>query len=916
MLVTDIRARTARRVSPLRGRAPIEKVMGFTPEIAPWIIFEWFDMVYYLDNDSDTKLAYWMGPAEGQGGGNCHWLLPVSGLPIVRSTVFAIPEEDLATEEKRTQQHDFRTAIMDRIGDNADDGDDLLPEFPAYGDLFDEVDVQYEPEAPRPDVDDTEEGFSAETFDQYLQAEVMLPRGGEAHRGTVQRRVKDGDGLPVGRANQNPLLDTREYEVVFPDGATEAYTANLIAENIYSQVDDDGRQFAILSEIVDHRSDRTALKKAEGYSETKSGNLVPKRTTRGWEILCEWKDQSTDWIRLADLKDSYPIELAEYAKSNGIADEPAFAWWVPHVLRKKDRILAKVKTKYWKRTHKYGIRLPKSVKEALEIDRATGTDYWRKAIDKEMKNVRVAFEAMEDGKPPVGHKEIGCHMVFDVKISLTRKARMVADGHKVEVESKDNTFSSVVSRDSVRIFFMLAALNDLPVLSSDIQNAYLTAPIKEKYWYKAGLEFGSDVGKPMKVVRALYGLPTAGATFRAYLAGTLRSLGYQSCQADPDVWMRKAVKPDGTKYWEYLLAYVDDLIGCSHDVKRMFDQISATFKFKEDAAEPTLYLGADISKWTIYDADDVGKDRWAMSSSNYTKKAITEVERELKQVGKFLPTKAPTPMSGGYRPELDMTDELDATRQNYYQGVIGVLRWLCELGRLDILVSVSMLSRYLAQAREGHLEQAFHIFAYLKAHDRSTLVFDDTCPYIDQRRFNKRDWSEFYPGAAEIISPKMPEARGLAVTMSCFVDADHAGCRDTRRSHTGVIVFVNRAPILWYSKRQTTVETSTWGSEICALRTAIEMVEGLRYKLRMMGVELDGPADIFCDNDSVVKSTTRPESNLQKKSNAVAYHKARESQAAGAVRITHEDGDTNLADILTKLLAGPRLKELISKILW
>jgi hypothetical protein len=305
-----------------------------------------------------------------------------------------------------------------------------------------------------------------------------------------------------------------------------------------------------------------------------------------------------------------------------------------------------------------------------------------------------------------------------------------------------------------------------------------------------------------------------------------------------------------------------------------------------------------------------------MSSTNYTKKAIKEVEHELKQVGKFLPTKAPTPLTGGYRPELDVSDELDAKRQNYYQGIIGVLRWLCELGRIDILVPVSMLSRYLAQAREGHLEQAFHIFAYLKAHDRSTLVFDDTLPYVDQRRFTKRDWTEFYPDAAEIIPPKMPEARGLAVTMSCFVDADHAGCRDTRRSHTGVLLFINRAPILWYSKRQTTVETSTWGSEICALRTAIEMVEGMRYKLRMMGVELDGPADIFCDNDSVVKSTGRPESGLQKKSNAVAYHKARESQASGAVRITHESGDTNLADVLTKLLAGPRLKELTSKILW
>jgi hypothetical protein len=376
------------------------------------------------------------------------------------------------------------------------------------------------------------------------------------------------------------------------------------------------------------------------------------------------------------------------------------------------------------------------------------------------------------------------------------------------------------------------------------------------------------------------------------------------------------MKPDGTKYWEYLLAYVDDLLGCSHQVKEMFDQVSTLFSFKDPAKPPDLYLGADISQWKIDGTSDPHKTRWAMSSTNYTKKAIKTVEAELFQVGLKLPTKAPTPFTGGYRPELDVTDELDPDRQNYFQGLIGVLRWLCELGRLDILVPVSMLSRYLAQARTGHLEQCFHIFAYLKAHERSTMVFDDTSPNIDRRRFIKREWGDFYPDAKEAIPDNIPETRGLSVTMTCFVDADHAGCTDTRRSHTGVIILVNRAPILWYSKRQTTVETSTFGSEIVALRIAIEMIEGLRYKLRMMGVPLDGPADVFCDNQSVVTNTTKPESSLSKKSNAIAYHKARESIAAGTIQITHEDGDTNLADILTKLLAGPRLRELISKLLW
>ena len=121
---------------------------------------------------------------------------------------------------------------------------------------------------------------------------------------------------------------------------------------------------------------------------------------------------------------------------------------------------------------------------------------------------------------------------------------------------------------------------------------------------------------------------------------------------------------------------------------------------------------------------------------------------------------------------------------------------------MDIIVPVSLLSRYLAQARERQLQQAYHISAYLKCYDRSRLVFDDSKLIFDERSFSKCDWSEFYPDAEELLPPDMPEPLREPVTMTCFVDADHAGCKETRRSHTGVILLVNEAPVLWYSKRQ------------------------------------------------------------------------------------------------------------------
>ena len=85
---------------------------------------------------------------------------------------------------------------------------------------------------------------------------------------------------------------------------------------------------------------------------------------------------------------------------------------------------------------------------------------------------------------------------------------------------------------------------------------------------------------------------------------------------------------------------------------------------------------------------------------------------------------------------------------------------MCELGRVDIIVPVALLSRFLSAPRVGHLDQSFHIFAYLKRYNKSALVFDDTVPVFDDSEFTKCDWSEFYPGASEPVPPKAPELRG------------------------------------------------------------------------------------------------------------------------------------------------------------
>ena len=162
----------------------------------------------------------------------------------------------------------------------------------------------------------------------------------------------------------------------------------------------------------------------------------------------------------------------------------------------------------------------------------------------------------------------------------------------------------------------------------------------------------------------------------------------------------------------------------------------------------------------------------------------------------------------------------------------------------------------------------------------------------------------------------VPQALGQGVLMTCYVDADQAGCQVTRRSHTGIVIFLNRSPILWFSKRQNTVETSSFTSEFIALRIAVELMEGLRYRLRMLGIPLLGPTYILCDNEAVTRNATHPESVLKRKHASISYHKVREAQAAGYIRIGKVPGTENIADLLTKPLPNPRMRHLLRNILW
>ena len=557
------------------------------------------------------------------------------------------------------------------------------------------------------------------------------------------------------------------------------------------------------------------------------------------------------------------------------------------------------------------------MEEALKIDQITGTTFWRDAIDKELRAVKIAWEARDDldldevraGRQLIGHTEISCHMVFDVKVDLIRKARLVAGGHMTNAPNS-LTYSSVVSRDSIRVAFLLAALNNLRILACDIGNAYLNAPCREKIWFLGGPEVGKEYqGRICVMVRALYGLKSSGASWRATMMALLYEMGFRDTLADPCVLRRKAKRKTGEDYYELILVYVDDLLLVSDDPQPVLDEIDKRYKIKaRSMGEPDVYLGAQIYRHNLPDGS------WA-----YVSNAVKIVEGLLQEdgVGKHLKTTAKVPVPTTYKPELDVSQELDKELTARYQQLIGILRWAVELGRVDIYLEVSLLSQYLADPRQGHFEATYHIFAYLKTHAKMKLVFDLKAVVLDETCFAKvpmGEWREFYGDVAEELpAVNMPEPLGKPVQVTCFVDADHAGNLITSRSYSGILILLQNAPILWYSRRQNTVETSSFGSEFVAMRIAKEMIEAIRYKLRMFGVPVVTAANLLCDNRRVVKNTSIPSSVLSKRHNAINYHTVREAAAAGILRVGKEGTETNIADLFTKMLPQDRRNELLSQ---
>jgi hypothetical protein len=368
-------------------------------------------------------------------------------------------------------------------------------------------------------------------------------------------------------------------------------------------------------------------------------------------------------------------------------------------------------------------------------------------------------------------------------------------------------------------------------------------------------------------------------------------MGFESSRADQDVWLR--CRDDGSGY-DYICTHVDDFTIFAKDPWSYMKTLQSLYVVR-DIGPPKYYLGNDFFS-------DAEGNKY-MGSSTYVTEAINKVETK---VGELTKERSPSPP--GDHPELDSTPPLGPEPHRLFQMLIGMAVWIVMLGRMDIAQAVSSLSRFSAAPREGHLERAYRIFSYLKRRKHMAIRLDSRPPLIDHGSLHsggEPDFQTIYPYAAEDIDPKLPVALGAELAVTVIVDADHAHDLATRRSISGLIVFVGRTPVVAISKRQSSVQSSTYGAEFLAARAATEEILSIRYFLRSFGVKVTQASRIFGDNMSVLLNITEPDSQLKKKHLCIAYHILRENIASHVLEAFYIPSAQNYSDFLTKGLVAP-----------
>ena len=849
----------------LGGITPIEAAFNIKPDTSPLLGFHWYQPVLYDDSrnpgstfprTSKEKSGRWVGVAETKGDLMTYYVLDdVTKQVLTRSGVRPVTDTD----------PNLRTFAHGGEEENDIILDDIDPTIKSSGD--------YRPGATYPR--DNLPHFSPEAL---IGASFLMKESeedGQILRAKIVHAIKQKD------------KEGKEKALKFLVSYGDDEYQRIMEYNDICDIMEKQREADESGE-----SEQYAFRAIVGHDgPLKPGN--PKYNGSTWNLLVHWEDGSQTWEPMTILAKDDRVSVAKYGLDNDLLDKPGWKR-LKAITRRKvhfQRMVnqSKVAPSRHIPVYKFGVRIPRNIKEARMMDMEVGNRRWQEACDLEIIKLHQyhCFKSQgKNGRVPKGFQCIKLIWVFDVKHDLRHRARLVAGGHMTEA-LKESSYSGVVSLRSLRLCILIAELNGLFIEAADISSAYLEAYTKEKVCFLAGEEFGELAGHILIIVKALYGLRSSGARWHERFADTLRDCGFFPSRGDPDVWMR-----DCGEHYEYICVYVDDIAIMSKNPSALIDLIKAKGGYQLSSGGPISYhIGGDFKR----DEDGV----LCYGCTTYIERMVSNYHRLFGEN----PRKHDSPLPTNCHPELDESELLDENGIKQYQSIIGALQWAVSLCRLDIGCAIMTMGRFRTQPRKGHLALIQHITGYLYKFKHAALKFNVREPDYTGLQEMPQDWTySVYGKVKEDIPRDIPTPKGNFVVLTCFVDANLMHDYVTGRSATGILHLVNSTIVDWYSKRQDTVESATYGSEFVAARIATEQIMDIRNTLRYFGVPVRDKTYMFGDNQSVVTSSTLPHSVLKKRHNLLSYHRVREAIAAGVLKFFHIFGTENPSDVLTKHL--------------
>jgi hypothetical protein len=861
----------------LGGATPLTALTGQLYDISVFLQFHFWEPVYFKTRDnnfpssSGERLGWWVGIHEHCGDALTYKVLAQDTMKLIPVSTIRSAAKDGA--------HNLR---LDTAGGEILDPRPIVFIKDRHGDTGD------------PDGFKSTPGFDPSS----LLGRTFLKNpedNGEQFRARVTRKIID---------STDEVVNDRVKFLIKVDGqeADEIITYNELVDHLCAQF-----------ESEEPAEDIFNFKSIKGHQ----GPLIsgdPAYKGSRYNVMVEWETGETTYEPLELIAKDDAVTCALYAKDNGLLNTPGWKRFQKLAKRNKKfiRSVNQSKLRQTRRSpkFKFGFEVPRNHLDAIRLDELSGNTLWRDSEILELTQIDEFDTFHDKGKAiydstgkvsngPTGYHKIRVHMIYDIKHDGRHKSRLVADGHLTSVPA-ESVYSGVVSLRSLRLTTFLSELNQLELWGADISNAYLFSESKEKNYIIGGPEFGDRKGHILIIHKALYGLRTSGLCWHEKFAKTLTDMGFTPSKADSDVWMRAA-----KDYYEYVAVYVDDLALALKDPGKLIAELENVHGYRlKGVGKISYHLGLNFER------DKDGTLR------TIPRKYITKMMDNYERMFGGPPKEASSPLEKGDHPELDNSPLCNNDEIKQYQSMIGALQWLVSIGRFDIFTAVMSMSRWRVAPRIGHRDRLKRIYGYVKRmKDGSIRIRTQEPDYSDLPELHYSWANTVYGNVKELLPKDAPPPLGKRVVLTTYVDANLYHDVITGRSVTALLHFINQTPFDWYTKRQATVETATFGSEFVAARTGVEQIMDIRTSLRYLGVPICGKTIMFGDNQSVVISSTIPHSELKKRHIALSYHRTREAIAAGIVAFYHISSVSNPADLLSKhwgfQTAWPLLKPLL-----